>query len=151
MKKLILLTLCVFSSGATPSFAGEGLITLQSPHSAKKTIDRLESALKEKGMTIFTRVNHAQGAAKVNLELRPTILLIFGNPEVGTPVMHCRQNAAIDFPQKALAWEDEKGDVWLSYNDPAYLMERHHIKNCEEQINKIKKALNNFANTAVAE
>ncbi len=126
------------------------MITLKSPYSAQETIERLTSVLKEKGMTIFTRVNHTQGAEGVGLELRPTILLVFGNPKVGTPVMRCQQSAAIDFPQKALAWEDEHGDVWLSYNDPAYLVARHNIKNCEKQINKIKTALNNFASAAVA-
>ena len=148
MKKIILI-LCFILMGTSTSFSGEGMVTLKSPYSAKKTIDRLENILKKKGMTIFTRIDHSKGAKKAGLELPSTIVLIFGNPKVGTPVMQCQQGAAIDFPQKALAWEDENGNVWLSYNNPEYLVRRHHIKNCEEQINKIKKALNMFANSAI--
>ncbi|VAW11700.1 hypothetical protein MNBD_BACTEROID05-290 [hydrothermal vent metagenome] len=148
MKKIILALYLVF--GCT-SFvlADDGMVTLQSPYSAQMTIDRLEKILVDKGMTIFTRISHNEGAMKVGLELRPTVVLVFGNPKVGTPVMLCQQKAAIDFPQKALAWEDREGKVWLSYNDPQYLVERHQIKGCEEFIKKIKGALSKFANAAV--
>jgi uncharacterized protein (DUF302 family) len=116
----------------------------------KTTIDRLESILKEKGMVIFKRVNHTEGAKKAQLKLRPTELLVFGNPKVGTPLMQCSQSVAIDLPQKALAWENKAGQVWLSYNDPDYIAERHNISGCEKVINKIKNALSNFARKAIA-
>ena len=130
-------------------YADNGLISLKSAHDVNATANRLESLLKKKGMTLFARVSHTNGAKKVGLKLRPTELLIFGNPKVGTPLMHCSQSVAIDLPQKALIWEDEKGRVWLSYNDPVYLAKRHNISKCREVINKIKNALSNFAKSAV--
>ncbi len=150
MKRIILMMFLLFSF-VSFSFAENGMVTLKSPYSARITIDRLEKILMDKGMTVFTRIAHNKGALKVGLELRPTILLVFGNPKVGTPVMLCQQKAAIDFPQKALAWEDSAGNVWLSYNDPQYLVERHEIEGCEESIKKIKGALRKFASAAVSQ
>ncbi len=80
--------------------------------------------------------------------MRPTELLIFGNPKVGTPLMQCSQSAAIDLPQKALVYEDQEGQVWLTYNDPHYLANRHKITGCDEVIKKIENALKNFSNAA---
>jgi uncharacterized protein (DUF302 family) len=131
--------------------AGEGLISLKSSYDVATTADRLENILNEKGMTVFTRINHSDGAARVGKNLRPTELVVFGNPKVGTPLMQCAQSVAIDLPQKALIWEDEEGLVWLSYNDPAYLAERHNIQKCGEILNKISGALGNFSKAAVAE
>jgi len=128
--------------------SNDGLINTQSAHDVKTTADRLEKILKTKGMTVFIRINHAEGAQKTGLTLRPTELVIFGNPKVGTPLMKCSQTMAIDLPQKALIWEDESGTVWLSYNDPSSLAIRHNIKGCNEVIKKIENALNNFATTA---
>lgn len=125
-----------------------GLIIIKSNHSVTETIDRLETALQKKGMTIFKRVDHTAGAAKVDLLLRPTELLIFGNPKVGTPLMLCSQTAAIDLPQKALAYEDAKGLVWLAYNDPAYMARRHNTQGCEQAIQKVSNALANFTKAA---
>ncbi len=107
--------------------ADNGLITIASRHAAKATIDRLESAAKSKGLTIFARVDHAAGAASVGLPLRPTELLIFGNARGGTPLMQLEQTIGIDLPLKALAWEDAAGKTWLSYNDPAWLAARHGV------------------------
>lgn len=128
--------------------ASDGMIKKASNHDVKATIDRLESALNKKGMTIFKRVDHTAGARKAGLSLRPTELLIFGNPKVGTPLMQCAQTVALDLPQKALAYQDEAGKVWLIYNDPAYLADRHGIKGCEAPLAKVSKALDNFTNTA---
>jgi uncharacterized protein (DUF302 family) len=104
--------------------------------------------LKQKGMNVFIRINHAQGAQKIGKELRPTELIIFGNPKVGTPLMQCAQSVAIDLPQKALIWQDAQGQVWLSYNDPNYLVERHQITGCGDVVIKVGKALGNFAKSA---
>jgi len=125
-----------------------GLINLKSNHDVKMTADKLVGILKEKGMTVFARIDHAAGAKKVEKELRPTELVIFGNPKVGTPLMQCAQTVAIDLPQKMLIWEDAAGLTWLSYNDPSYLVKRHKIAGCEPVINKISGALKNFANAA---
>jgi uncharacterized protein (DUF302 family) len=130
------------------AYADNGLISAKSPYDVKKTADRFENALNEKGMTVFIRINHAEGARKVGKNLRPTELVIFGNPKVGTPLMQCGQSVAIDLPQKALIWEDEAGQVWLTYNDPNYLANRHNLEGCDEVIKKIEKALGNFAKTA---
>jgi uncharacterized protein (DUF302 family) len=132
----------------SPAYADNGMIDVKSSHDVKATADRLENTLKQKGMTVFIRINHAAGAQKVGQKLRPTELIVFGNPKVGTPLMQCRQTAAIDLPQKALIWEDQEGTVWLSYNDPNYLVERHGIVGCAEVVKKIEKALSNFAKAA---
>jgi uncharacterized protein (DUF302 family) len=132
----------------SPAFAGEGLVTVKSAHGVRATADRLESSLKDKGVNVIARVDHAQAAKKAGMELRPTEVLIFGNPKAGTPLMQCAQSIGIDLPQKALVWEDEKGQAWLSYNDPKYLARRHGIKRCEDAISSNSNALADFAKTA---
>ena len=140
-----LLVVCFTVSSA---LAGNGLVSVKSPHDVKTTADRLENILNQKGMKVFIRINHAAGAQKVGQELRPTELIIFGNPKVGTPLMQCSQSVAIDLPQKALIWQDDRGQVWLSYNDPNYLVQRHGLSACAEVIKKVEKALSNFAKVA---
>ncbi len=105
----------------------DGLTTLQSNFGAKETMDRLETAVKAKGLTVFARVDHAAGAAAVSLPLRPTELLIFGNARGGTPLMQVDQAIGIDLPLKALVYEDANAAVWLAYNNPAWLAQRHGL------------------------
>ena len=147
MKKAIL-TLLSIGCIAVPALASDGLVTRKSAFSVEETAERLESVLHEKGMTIFNRIKHSDGAAKVGIELRKTELILFGNPKVGSPLMKCQQSAAIDLPQKALIWEDDNARVWISYNDPRYLEKRHNITGCEEIIAKIEKALAGIAKSA---
>ena len=147
MRKLVL-TLVLFLFFVSLASADSGVISVKSSHDVRSTGDRLENILNQKGMTVFIRINHAENAQKVGKSLRPTELIIFGNPKVGTPLMQCSQSVAIDLPQKALIWEDEGGQVWLSYNDPTYLVNRHSIVGCAEVIEKIEKALSNFAKAA---
>ena len=104
-----------------------GLVCVQSRHSVKATIDRLEAALNASGVTVFARIDHAAGAASVGMELRPTEVLIFGNPRAGTPLMQAGQSIGLDLPLKMLAWEDAGGSVWLTYNDPTWLAARHGL------------------------
>jgi uncharacterized protein (DUF302 family) len=104
-----------------------GLLHVASPHSVPETLNRLESVLQSHDLTVFARVNHSGEAQKVGLTMRPTQLLIFGSPKAGTPLMVARPSIAIDLPLKALAWEDADGKVWLSYNSPQYLKERHGL------------------------
>ena len=140
------LAVFLFSSLA---LAADGAIDVKSSHAVKTTADRLERALLSKGMTVFARIDHAAGAAAVGLELRPTELVIFGNPNVGTPLMQCQQSVAIDLPQKALIWQGPNGQVWLSYNDPQYLAKRHALDACAEQaLQKVTGALANFSQAA---
>jgi len=145
-KQLIGLALTALISA--PAVADNGIVTVKSNHSVAQTADKLEAVLSNKGMTVFTRINHAAGADKAGLKLRPTEVVIFGNPKVGTPLMQCSQSTALDLPQKALIWEDEAGKVWLSYNDPTYLKDRHHIEGCDAVLDKVKGALAKFASAA---
>ena len=144
-----LLTFCVLLASVSGAFAADGVIMVRSSHDVVTTADRLEAALTSKGMTVFTRTDHTAGAQKAGLELRPTLLVVFGNPKVGTPLMQCQQTVAIDLPQKALIYQDEAGQVWLAYNDPDYLDTRHAIGPCGEQgVKKVAAALANFSRMA---
>jgi uncharacterized protein (DUF302 family) len=104
-----------------------GLIHLSSPYTVPTTLERLETIVKTKGLGILALIDHSGDAAKVGLTMRPTKLLIFGNAKSGTPLMIASPSLAIDLPLKALVWQDGEGKVWLSYNTPAYLKERHAI------------------------
>jgi uncharacterized protein (DUF302 family) len=151
MQKVIFIFITTFLFSTVAIADDHGLISMKSFHSVKSTADRLEKALAAKGMRIFARINHAEGAKKVGKTLRPTELVIFGNPKVGTPLMQCKQTVAIDLPQKTLIWQDKSGQVWFTYNNPAYLVKRHAIKGCDKVIHKISHALANFAKVATAE
>lgn len=133
---------------AAPVNAGDGLMSQKSNNSVDVTLDRLESILTEKGLTVFARIDHSAGAKKVGLELRPTKLLIFGNPKVGTLMMQSNQTAGIDLPMKALAWEDESGQVWLTCSTARYLASRHIIEDREAVIWKMAGALRKFSSYA---
>jgi len=105
----------------------DGLVTVASKYPVRETLDRLEADLKAKSITVFARIDHAAGAASVAMPLRPTELLIFGNPKAGTPLMQSNQTIGIDLPLKILAWQDADGKVWLTYNDPRWLAGRHRL------------------------
>ena len=134
---------------ATSAHATDGLVGVRSPYSAKETMDRLEAIAKERGQTIFARVDHAAGAAKVGKFMRPTEVPIFGNPAGGTPFLECAQSVGIDLPLKALVWEDASKQVWLGYNDPTYLAQRHEIPKCTAG-EPVRKTLAALASAAVA-
>ncbi|MCW8931497.1 MAG: DUF302 domain-containing protein [Gammaproteobacteria bacterium] len=125
-----------------------GLIVKPSAYSVGETLDRFESIIKKKGITVFTRINHSEGAKKVDLNLAPTEVLIFGNPKLGTPLMLSQQTAAIDLPLKAIAWKDKEGKVWLAYNSPSYIAKRHGIEDKQAVIKKMTGALNKFSDFA---
>jgi uncharacterized protein (DUF302 family) len=129
--------------------AADGLVAVKSPHSAKATMDKLEAVAKEKGLNIFARIDHAAGAAKIGKALRPTEVLIFGNPQGGTPFMECAQSVGIDLPLKALVWEDASAQVWVGYNDPAWIAKRHAVETCPVAGN-IAKALAAITEATVA-
>ena len=112
--------------GAT-IMAKNGLVSLPSRYPARDTMDRLLLALARRNMTAFARIDHAAGAASAGLSLRPTEVVIFGNAKGGTALMQDRQSAGIDLPLKVLVWEDADGKVWLSYNDPAWIAQRHGL------------------------
>jgi uncharacterized protein (DUF302 family) len=103
----------------------DGIKTVASAFGPKETMDRLEAAVRSKGVTVFARIDHAAGATEVGLSLRPTELLIFGNARAGTPLMQANQTIGIDLPLKVLVWQDASGKTWLSYNDPLWMVSRH--------------------------
>ena len=128
---------------------GNGLITLPSAHDFTTTLDRLVTALQTKGVTIFACVDHAAGAAGVNMALRPTTLVIFGNPAAGTPLMQAAQTTGIDLPLKALVWQDADGSVKLSYNDPGWIAARHALgSKASQAVAVISRVLETFAQHA---
>jgi uncharacterized protein (DUF302 family) len=104
-----------------------GLVTVGSAHSTAETLARLEATLKAKGVQVFARIDHAAGAAAVGLDLRPTMLLIFGDARAGTPLMQADQRAGLDLPLKILVWEDAAGRAFVSYNDPRWIARRHGL------------------------
>ncbi|WP_146531862.1 DUF302 domain-containing protein [Vibrio cyclitrophicus] len=149
MKKLLSLGAVLLAASFSVA-ASDGLIKYQSNFSVKETADRFESIAKSKGLTLFARIDHQKNASSVDLELRPTEVIIFGNPKVGTLLMQCQQDVAIDLPQKVLVTEDSNKKVWLSYNDPNYLMERHAINGCDEVIKKISGVLSKLSEATIA-
>ena len=106
---------------------GSGLIDIRSSHSVDETVDKLKGILQAKGIALFALVDHSGAAIKAGMKMRPTKLLIFGNPKAGTPVMLAAPSSAIDLPLKILVWEDTQGKVWVTYNSPVYLQERHSL------------------------
>ena len=143
----LLATAALFAG--SQAIAADGLIAVKSPLKAKATMDRLESVVKEKGLNVFARIDHAAGAMKVGKTLRPTEVLIFGNPQGGTPLMECAQSAGIDLPLKALVWEDAAGQTWIGYNDPEYLAKRHDAGSCAV-VPSMSKALAGIVQATVA-
>jgi len=115
----------------------------------KETLDRLEADLRAKGITVFARIDHAAGAASVAMALRPTELLIFGNPKAGTPLMQSNQTIGIDLPLKVLVWQDAGGKVWLTYNDPDWLAQRHRLgPGTDASVTALASVLANLAKAA---
>ena len=121
-----------------------------SPHSVSVTIDRLVAAVEGAGATVFARVDHAKGAGSVDMELRPTELLIFGNPKLGTPAMQDAQTMGLDLPLRVLAYADGEGAVHVVYHDPAQLAETHGTPADAEYLTKMTGALDNLTNKAIA-
>ncbi len=130
MKLLACALLSASALMSWPIAAADGLVSVRSTHSVAATMERLATIVTDKGMKVFARIDHAAGAHSIGSTLRPTQLLVFGNPQGGTPFMQCAQTVAIDLPLKALVWEDARGEVWLSYNDPGWIAARHAAVDC---------------------
>jgi len=131
--------------------AADGLTTIPSNHGPKETMDRLEAEIKARGMVVFARIDHAAGAAQAGLSLRPTEVLIFGNAKAGTPLMQAEQTIGIDLPLKALVWQDANGKVWLSYNEPNWLAQRHGLTAATKAtVDAMTDGLGNLARKATA-
>jgi uncharacterized protein (DUF302 family) len=126
----------------------QGLTTIASNFAPNETMDRLETEIRTKGMEVFARIDHAAGAAEVELNLGPTELIIFGNARGGTPLMQSAQTVGIDLPLKVLVWEDTAGKTWLSYNEPSWVAQRHGVRNAEQVVSKMGAALSAIARKA---
>lgn len=149
MKTWIAIVAVVLFAFSANAFAAEGLVAVKSPYAAKQTMDRVEANVTQRGLKVFARIDHAAGAASIGKTLRPTEVLIFGNPQGGTPFMECAQTAGIDLPLKVLVWQDAAGQVWLGYNDPAHLAKRHGVASCPVVVN-LSKALSGMVHATVA-
>jgi uncharacterized protein (DUF302 family) len=135
---------------ALPLAAGsaEELATRQSKYSVKETLDRLSAALKDKGITPVARVDHAAAARAAGLDLRPTEVLFFGNPKLGTPLMQANRHIAIDLPMRVLAWEDDTGKVWIGYTRLETLKARYKVEGRDEAFKAMAGALEGFTSGA---
>ena len=145
---VLLLSLFTFAAFAQ---APAGLVFMESSNDIDTTQAKLEAAIENAdGLMVMTVIDHAANAAGAGLELRPTRLVIFGNPNAGTPLMQAAQSVAIDLPQKMLIWEDEAGAVYVGYNSPYYLKARHNMEGQDERLATINNALHNLALAATS-
>ncbi len=129
--------------------AADGLTAVRSPYGERETMDRFEAVARDSGMTIFARIDHGAGAEKVGRSLRPTEVLIFGNPKGGTPFMECNQTVGIDLPLKLLVWTDVSNQVWIGYNDPAWIGHRHGVDGCPP-ISALSQTLAKMVDSTIA-
>jgi uncharacterized protein (DUF302 family) len=126
----------------------DGMLRVRSTRDFTQTVATLDSALTAANLRVFARVDHAANARGVSLELRPTTVFIFGNPQVGTRLMQCEQTVALDLPLKVLVWQDSTSAVWVGYETPAKLSERHKVQGCQEVIARMATALAGLTATA---
>ena len=132
------------------SAADTDLVTLPSAHGVTETVERLKALLAQKGIDVFAHIDHAAGAGEVGLPLRPTHVLIFGNPRAGTPLMQSRQTIGLDLPLRTLIWEDEEGKAWLTYRRVADLARQHRVTGRDEAVQALDDGLAGLARAATA-
>lgn len=147
MKKILLL-LTIFLFTCTVALAADGLTTKTSSHSVKQTMDNLEKIVIDKGFNVIARINHAAAAEKIGASLRPTEVLIFGKPKLGTMLMNSEQSIGIDLPIKVIVWQDAQGIVNLGYNTPGWLAKRHAITDRDKVFTKMTGALKKITDAA---
>jgi uncharacterized protein (DUF302 family) len=126
----------------------QGLTTIQSSFDPKATIDRLEAQIQARGLNVFSRIDHAAGAAETGMQLAPIYLIIFGNAQGGTPLMQSVQTVGIDLPLKVLVWQDAANNTWVSYNEPSWIALRHGVAGAESVIDKMADMLKGIAREA---
>lgn len=147
MTKTALTVLATLFLGA-PALAGEKWVTVPTAHSAKAAMDKLETLAQSRGLKIFARIDHAAGAKSIGETLRPTELLIMGNPKGGTPVLQCAQTFGIDLPLHVLGWEDADGKNWLGYKDMSKLGHKLKGDNCDAALKRLSGALEGLVSEA---
>ena len=148
MRQLLTTLLIIAPLAWAPAHAQDGVTVKPSANSVAATVDKLDAIVREKGFGVVARVDHAAAAAKVGLTLRPTQVLIFGNPKVGTALMQSAQAVGLDLPIKVAVWEDAEGKVWIGYNDPSWLTSRYGIGDRGEVVKRMTGALGNFTDAA---
>ena len=129
--------------------ADDRLIVRKSPHSVAVTLDRLTDALKARGIGVVARVDHAGAAQRIGQELKPTQLLIFGNPKLGTPLMQSERRIGLELPMKVLAWEDDGGQVWLAYVKPDVLKSEYSVSGRDDAFREMAQALEKLTDEAI--
>ena len=147
MKSMALAVVFFMITGA--SFAATGMVIKSSKYPVGVTIDRLEAVAREKGMTLFARIDHAAGAEKVGMKMPPSQVLIFGNPKGGTPLMLASPSAALELPLRVAVWEDAQGKVWLGYNTVEYVSQRHAVNGKDELVKMLDGALDGITSKAL--
>ncbi len=150
MKILMAAVATVLVLAAGPALAAD-LVTKPSPHSVSVTVDRLVAAVEGAGATVFARVDHAAGATAVGTQLRPTQMLMFGNPKLGTPALQAAQTSGLDLPLRVVVYQDASGQVQVAYHSPAKLSDDHGIPADAEVLQKMTGALDNLTNKAVGQ
>ncbi|MEX2127149.1 MAG: DUF302 domain-containing protein [Xanthobacteraceae bacterium] len=145
IRSAVLAVIFAVAIGAT---AHAELVRKESPYPVKETIDRLEAAIKQRGLAVIARVDHSGAANKAGLELRPTELIIFGSAAVGTPLMQAQQTMGLSLPMKALSWQDAAGQVWLGYDEPATMAAERRVPADHPVLKKIDDALRGLAEEA---
>ena len=131
------------------ALAADGLVTKASKHPVAATMDRIENVAKEKGMTIFARIDHAAGAEKVGMKMPAAQVMIFGNPKGGTPLMLAAPSASLDLPLRVAVWEDAQGMVWVGYNSVSFIKDRHAIGGKDELVKTLDGTLDGITNKAL--
>ena len=149
MKTLCVAMIALVLSTVTAQ-ADDGLVKKLSAHSVQTTMDSLENLVRNKGLTVFARIDHAAGAAEVGEEMLPTQLLMFGNPAIGTNLMTSQRTVGVDLPIKVLIWEEPDGKIWIAYNDPAYLAKRHGIDDRDAVLDKMGRAVKGLVSAAAS-
>lgn len=149
MKTLCVATLLLVLS-VMSTRADDGLVKKLSVRSVQSTMDSLQNLVENKGLTVFARIDHAAAAAEVGEDMLPTQLLIFGNPAIGTALMTSQRTVGIDLPIKVLIWEEPDGRVWIAYNDPDYLAERHGIHDRDAVLEKMRIAVSGIVSAAAS-
>jgi uncharacterized protein (DUF302 family) len=150
MKSVYISTVTIILLLSCQANAQDGFYKIKSSHSVEVTLTKLKNALSAKGMIIFSSIDHQQAAKNAGLDLRPTLLVIFGNPKVGTKLMQCDQRIGLALPLKMLIWQDDAGETWVGYMQPANLKKEYNLDSCTETLEKVKNALSNFAKTATS-
>jgi len=129
----------------------KGMVRWKSPHDVEQTLDRFEQAARARDLRIFARIDHAEGAARIDETLRPTVVVIFGSAKIGTRLLQSSQTVGIDLPLKLLVWQDDQDQTWIAYVDPEYLARRHGIRDREALVDRMQKALAGLASETTSE